>query len=111
MSGWNCPHEVNGICLKVDGALCCPGMKGCILFGKVEFRDGVIPSPVWPAGLGPRRQPPDPQESGTGEGRDQKVSSPASTDRVVAMPEGSRPCAEGCSAYGTLAGIHGNPRR
>ena len=50
MSGWSCPHEVNGICDRVDGAYCCPGMKGCILCGKVEFHDDVIPSPVWPLG-------------------------------------------------------------
>jgi len=25
-------------------------MLGCILYGKVEFHDGVIPSPVWPPG-------------------------------------------------------------
>ena len=50
MSGWGCPHEVNGICDKVDGAWCRPGMMGCILYGKVTFQDGVIPSPSWPSG-------------------------------------------------------------
>ncbi len=50
MSGWGCPYEVNGICDRVDGAYCRPGMKGCILHGKVEFHDGIIPSPVWPPG-------------------------------------------------------------
>ena len=50
MSGWSCKFEVNGICERVDGAYCRPGMKGCILYGKVEFHDGVIPSPVWPPG-------------------------------------------------------------
>jgi len=48
VSSWNCRHEVNGICLKVAGAYCRPGMKGCILVGKVTFQDGVIPAPVWP---------------------------------------------------------------
>jgi hypothetical protein len=48
VSSWNCRHEVNGICQKVDGAYCRPGMKGCILVGKVTFQDGVIPAPVWP---------------------------------------------------------------
>jgi len=48
VSSWNCRHEVNGICQKVDGAYCRPGMKGCILVGKVKFQDGVIPAPVWP---------------------------------------------------------------
>lgn len=60
MSSWNCRHEVNGICMKVAGAYCRPGMKGCILVGKVTFQDGVIPSPVWPPSAdgspgGPRR--------------------------------------------------------
>jgi hypothetical protein len=41
--------------VKVDGALCRPGMKGCILVGKVKFQDGVVPSPVWPEGAHPQR--------------------------------------------------------
>jgi len=49
MSSWNCRYEVNGICRKVDGAYCRPGMKGCILVGKVTFQDGVVPAPEWPA--------------------------------------------------------------
>jgi hypothetical protein len=49
MSSWNCRYEVNGICKKVDGAYCRPGMKGCILVGKVTFQDGVIPTPLWPS--------------------------------------------------------------
>lgn len=54
MSGWSCPHDVNGICDKVRGAYCRPGMKGCVLAGQVEFKDGVIPSPVWPPDQEPR---------------------------------------------------------
>jgi hypothetical protein len=26
-------------------------MKGCVLRGKVAFQDGVVPDPVWPAGI------------------------------------------------------------
>jgi len=48
LSSWNCQYESDGICRKVDGAYCRPGMKGCILVGKVVFQDGGIPSPVWP---------------------------------------------------------------
>ncbi|MBL6957499.1 MAG: hypothetical protein ISR52_00840 [Rhodospirillales bacterium] len=33
-SGWGCPHEVKGQCLKVTGRACDPGMKGCVLFGR-----------------------------------------------------------------------------
>jgi hypothetical protein len=54
VSGWSCPHDVNGICDKVRGAYCRPGMKGCVLAGQVEFKDGVIPSPVWPPDQEPR---------------------------------------------------------
>ena len=53
MSSWSCSHEVNGICRKVNGAYCRPGMKGCVLVGKVKFQDGVVPAPVWPKGTGP----------------------------------------------------------
>lgn len=55
MSSWSCRHELNGICNKVAGAYCRPGMKGCILVGKVKFQDGIVPAPVWPPGSGPRR--------------------------------------------------------
>lgn len=48
MSGWGCPHEIDGLCERVRQAWCRPGMKGCVLVGKVEFRDGVVPLPVWP---------------------------------------------------------------
>jgi hypothetical protein len=54
VSSWSCKHEASGICRKVDGAYCRPGMKGCVLVGKVKFEDGRIPAPVWPDGDGPR---------------------------------------------------------
>lgn len=37
MSGWGCPHDSNGACLKVPGRTCDPGMKGCVLFGRFAF--------------------------------------------------------------------------
>lgn len=37
MSSWSCPHDVDGICQKVAGARCDPGMRGCELHGKVRF--------------------------------------------------------------------------
>ncbi|MDR2240031.1 MAG: hypothetical protein LBE33_06260 [Zoogloeaceae bacterium] len=37
MSSWSCPHDLNGICQKVAGAVCDPGMRGCVLHGKVRF--------------------------------------------------------------------------
>ncbi len=68
MSSWNCRHEVNGICQRVDGAYCRPGMQGCILVGKVKFEDGVIPSPVWPPDAPARAATAsaDPAEGGSG---------------------------------------------
>lgn len=37
MSSWSCPHDHNGICMRVSGAVCDPGMRGCVLHGKVVF--------------------------------------------------------------------------
>ncbi len=52
----------------MDGALCRPGMKGCILVGKVKFEDGVIPAPVWPDGRRPAREREEgPEREGEGE--------------------------------------------
>lgn len=34
MSAWSCPHDLNGICQRVAGAICDPGMRGCELHGK-----------------------------------------------------------------------------
>lgn len=39
-SGWSCPHEVNGLCGKVNERPCDPGMKGCELYGRYAFFDG-----------------------------------------------------------------------
>lgn len=38
--GWSCPHEVNGLCSKVNNRPCDPGMKGCELYGRYTFFDG-----------------------------------------------------------------------
>jgi len=37
MSGWGCPHEVEGECQRVTGKKCDPGMKGCTLSGRFKF--------------------------------------------------------------------------
>lgn len=37
MSTWGCPNDLNGTCQLVRGALCDPGMRGCVLHGKVRF--------------------------------------------------------------------------
>ena len=36
-SAWSCPHDLNGVCQRVRGAICSPGMRGCELEGKVRF--------------------------------------------------------------------------
>jgi hypothetical protein len=54
MSSWGCPHQLNEICQKVRGAYCRPGMRGCVLAGRVTFHDGVVPFPEWPPGADPR---------------------------------------------------------
>lgn len=37
MSGWGCVHDVNGVCSRVAGRECDPGMKGCVLAGRFRF--------------------------------------------------------------------------
>ena len=39
MSGWGCPHEVNGKCQRLNNLPCDIGMKGCVLFGRFRFAD------------------------------------------------------------------------
>jgi hypothetical protein len=56
MSSWSCPHQVNDFCRKVKGAYCRPGMRGCVVFGRVTFQDGKVPYPVWPPGADPRER-------------------------------------------------------
>ena len=36
---WGCPYEDNGICQRVKGVPCEPGMKGCTLYGRFTFAD------------------------------------------------------------------------
>lgn len=47
--GWGCPHEIDGLCQRVNGAICEPGMRGCVLDGKVTFPDGRPHLPRWPS--------------------------------------------------------------
>lgn len=37
MSAWSCPHDLDGVCQKVNGARCDPGMRGCVLHGRFRF--------------------------------------------------------------------------
>ncbi len=49
MSSWSCPHDVDGICMRVQGARCDPGMRGCVLHGRYVFakdETGIPRKPV-----------------------------------------------------------------
>lgn len=48
MSSWSCPHDLNGVCQLVQGAACDPGMRGCVLHGKVRFASEAKNSPRKP---------------------------------------------------------------
>ena len=58
MSGaWGCPHDANGICQKVRGALCSPGMRGCVMEGKVRFANEAMNLPRKPVKAEPTAEP------------------------------------------------------
>lgn len=48
MSSWSCPHDVNGVCQRVSGARCAPGMRGCVLQGRFVFADDKMNAPRKP---------------------------------------------------------------
>jgi hypothetical protein len=45
-SAWGCPHEVEGLCMKVKQRPCNPGMKGCVLYGRFAFSVAEKNSPA-----------------------------------------------------------------
>lgn len=60
MSSWSCPHDNYGVCTRVNGAVCDPGMRGCVLHGRYVFaRDGDGPRKPVPA---PRQEEEKPAE-------------------------------------------------
>jgi hypothetical protein len=49
MSSWSCPHDIDNVCQRVNGARCDPGMRGCILHGRFRFaadEGGTVRKPV-----------------------------------------------------------------
>ncbi len=48
MSSWSCPHELNGVCQKVNNLPCDPGMKGCVLYGRFVFSNPAKNHPPRP---------------------------------------------------------------
>jgi len=61
MSSWSCPHDLNGVCQLVKGAACDPGMRGCVLQGKVRFAGEDKNLPRKPARAKPASPPPPPK--------------------------------------------------
>lgn len=55
MSSWSCPHDLNGVCQRVRGAVCVPGMRGCELEGKVRFANEARNTPAKPVKAEPKR--------------------------------------------------------
>jgi hypothetical protein len=47
-SAWGCPHDLNGVCQNVLGAVCAPGMRGCVMEGKVRFAQDEMNLPRKP---------------------------------------------------------------
>ncbi len=37
MSGWGCPNEIGGKCMRLKGRDCDPGIPGCVLHGRFVF--------------------------------------------------------------------------
>lgn len=48
MSAWGCPHDAGGVCQRVVGARCSPGMRGCVLEGRVRFAEASMNTPAKP---------------------------------------------------------------
>lgn len=48
MSAWSCPHDIDNICQRVQGARCDPGMRGCVLAGRVRFAQAQMNLPRKP---------------------------------------------------------------
>jgi len=61
MSGWGCPHEDKGICTRLGGRQCDPGMRGCILHGRFRFANEEKNRPPRPRA--PDEKPHDPDET------------------------------------------------
>ena len=53
MSAWSCPHDLDGVCQRVQGAVCAPGMRGCVLEGKVRFAREELNRPRKPVKAAP----------------------------------------------------------
>lgn len=66
---WGCPHDAGGICQRVEGIPCDPGMKGCILFGRFVFSNQEKNRPGGPRRRAWERADGEEGEPGAGEGQ------------------------------------------
>jgi hypothetical protein len=55
MSGWGCPNEIAGKCMRLKGLDCDPGIKGCILHGRFVFSNPAKNKTAASRGDGPAR--------------------------------------------------------
>lgn len=60
MSAWSCPHDLDNVCQHVQGARCEPGMRGCVLEGKVRFAREEMNQPRKPQRAEPEAESPPP---------------------------------------------------
>lgn len=51
---WSCPHDIDGVCQRVNGAVCDPGMRGCELEGRFRFARDEQNQPRKPVKAAPR---------------------------------------------------------
>ncbi|MDQ7989306.1 MAG: hypothetical protein REI09_06695 [Candidatus Dactylopiibacterium sp.] len=56
-AAWGCPHDVEGVCQRVRGARCSPGMRGCELEGRVRFALPELNQPRKPERAAPKDTP------------------------------------------------------
>ena len=57
MSSWSCPHDLNGVCQHVKGAVCDPGMRGCVLEGRFKFARDEMNQARKPVKAAPASEP------------------------------------------------------
>ncbi len=63
MGSWGCPHELDGVCQKVNRLRCDPGMKGCVLYGRFTFSNPEKNPPPRPAPVRKAKRDADPTGS------------------------------------------------
>ncbi len=78
MASWGCPHEIDGVCQKVNQMPCDPGMRGCVLYGRFVFSN--------PAKNRPARPDPRNAAEGNAERQNSPAPSPDAIPRSVRVP-------------------------